>query len=119
LARLAQEGLRAVMSEKCKELCPHCVDGFGVDGVEHRYHRVHPKREAPYEGLPRCEAHGCILIDGEWAFECSECKARTDKLHGLFIPYLCKECYDALIEHQRATGNVCGLCGQPRAMCCC
>ena len=40
----------------------------------------------------------------------------------LFAGANCKECWELhqkAVEHQRKTGDVCGMCGQPRLNCCC
>ena len=104
------------MSDLCQERCPHCE----ADPYFKKFEpKVYPVRQGPNEGLSRCERHGCVLVEGEWVFECRKCEKRTDKLYGLFVPFLCKECFDKAVAHQIATGNVCSMCRQPRMLCCC
>ena len=104
------------MSEEHQRRCPHCERDpyFKAIGP-----KIYPKRDEPYKRQPLCERHGCVLVEGEWVFKCSKCGERTDKLHGLFVPHLCKECFDKAVAHQIATGNVCNMCRQPRMLCCC
>ncbi len=105
------------MRGKCQDRCPHCTDTIQEYGEGH--HRVYPKRAEPHNGLPQCSTHGCVLVDGEWTFECVKCGEQPDKLYGMWLPTLCKSCYDAALARQRAAGNVCGICGAPRMVCCC
>ncbi len=106
------------MSEKCIERCPHCEEYIKKYGEA--YHNVYPEYKGyKYEGLPHCQGCGSILVNGEWVFECKTCEKRVEKLHGLFVPHLCKECYDALIAKDIRTGNICTQCREPRSQCCC
>ena len=50
---------------------------------------------------------------------CKKCNTETDKLYGLFVPHLCKECYDKLREEEIKHGYVCSFCRQPYIDCCC
>ena len=105
------------MSDLCQERCPHCADSIARYGE--RYHKVYPKWNDPHNGLPRCAFHGCVLVEGEWIFECQECGERKDKLVGMPVPYLCKECFAALCEHQREAHQVCPSCHKILARCYC
>jgi len=67
----------------------------------------------------RCEACGAKKIMGRWVKRCEKCDQEVEELHGLFVPHLCKGCMDKVIEHDRATGNICIMCRQVRSLCCC
>jgi hypothetical protein len=52
---------------------------------------------------------------------CEKCgkAVKNGELVGLFVPSLCAECEQKRADDDRRTGNVCGLCRQPRSRCCC
>ena len=114
---LRRRNLPVMKPQEGKVRCPHCAED--IERYGERYHKVYPKFSEPYLCALRCSFHGCIFVDGEWIFECQECKARTGELFGLPTPYLCKECFAALCEHQRETHQVCPSCHKILARCYC
>ena len=59
-------------------------------------------------------------------FRCTKCgkdiKSTDKKLKILFAGILCKDCiyeYAKMVQRQRNTGQVCSMCWQPYALCCC
>lgn len=90
--------------------CPHCPSDSQL---------ISDYGSRKYPGHPICERHGCVLVGEEWVFECSHCGARVEKLHGLFVPHLCKPCLDKTVAEQQASGAVCGMCRKVYALCCC
>jgi len=42
-------------------------------------------------------------------FECEKCHKKVDKLYGLFVPTLCKECEQERADRDKRTGNICGI----------
>jgi hypothetical protein len=66
-----------------------------------------------------CDMCGARVVDGEWKVICRECNKEVDKLYGLFVPHMCKECYDKEKERQIKCGERCSLCGKPYIDCCC
>lgn len=79
--------------------CPQC-EQYGWEG-----------HVAFKNGRAHCTRHGCTLVAGEWVYLCEGCGAEVNALHGWPTPYLCKECLDK--------APICGICRQPRPMCCC
>jgi hypothetical protein len=89
--------------------CPLCDRGT-----------VAPKPDSPHKGLPHCDRCGAVEIKpGSWVYECAKCSAHVMELHGIPVPHLCSLCWATLLYKQRQRGQVCGLCRQPRAACCC
>jgi hypothetical protein len=50
---------------------------------------------------------------------CSKCKSLVNKLYGLMVPHLCKQCYDKMVQYQEQVDYRCSLCKQIYAKCCC
>jgi len=104
--------------EKHETHCPNpqCADIVASHGEP--YHRVYPSHDKDY--VARCEQCGGRLThDGKWVYICVTCNKEVDELFGLFVPHNCKECQQNLLDEQRRSGNICGMCRQPRALCCC
>jgi hypothetical protein len=113
---------------KCKT--PRCIQNIKKYGE--RYHRVHniPEGEAGkgrrfWNSLPKsvayCEACGAYTDGLIWKSECSQCKkeVKAGELVGLFVPHSCKDCMEITREKQRKAGQVCRMCRQVYADCCC
>lgn len=106
--------IRALQREVNKRLhdrsrCPVCGD------ADH----IRPKRYEPLKRLPQCGRHGCTFYGKKWIFRCEKCNQNVDELVGLFVPYLCKPCEEAVAKWQRENNRVCSLCRQPLVRCCC
>jgi len=67
----------------------------------------------------RCESCGAIKFFDKWTRKCQKCHKEVDHLVGLFVPHLCQNCLDEIVEIDRKSGNICGMCRQPRSLCCC
>ena len=57
---------------------------------------------------------------------CTRCgkdiKSNDKRIRILFAGVLCENCipeYEKMVQHQRDTGQVCRMCRQPYALCCC
>lgn len=57
---------------------------------------------------------------------CTKCgkdiKSNDKRMRILFAGVLCEDCipeYNKMVQHQRDTGQVCSMCRQPYALCCC
>lgn len=74
----------------------------------------------PKDVIAICQACGSYQVqNGEWGTICSRCGRQKVKLHGLFVPHLCEDCLQKVVDGDIAKGNVCLLCGQPHSLCCC
>jgi len=88
---------------------------------------IYEMKSAPFarNGCKDCEQldviRGLLVTSPaeEKKFVCEKCKNPTDKLYGLFVPHLCQECEQAEADSDKRSGNVCGICRQPRSRCCC
>ena len=71
----------------------------------------------------RCEICGSdgVMVDAEikWVKICKFCGLYTKDLFGLFVPHLCKSCYDGLRKEQIDKKEVCSLCKKPYIDCYC
>lgn len=72
-------------------------------------------------GEIRCEGCGAVYRDGKWLSVCSTCNKDVPQgeLVGLFVPHNCKDCQTVLVAKQREAGQVCRMCRQVWAQCCC
>jgi len=86
-------------------ICPNCKDDSRVYSYE--------------DGATVCGQCGARLVDGKWIMRCQTCGKEVSELFGLFVPHLCKSCANAEVARDRELGRICGLCGQPRSLCCC
>ena len=103
------------MSEKINIRCTNqkCIELIEKHGEQ--YHRVYD-----VDGKIRCIYCGGVMnIKGEFIYICVECKKKTDKLYGLFVPHLCKECIDKKREIAIEKNDRCLMCCQLRMDCCC
>ncbi len=55
--------------------CPACER-------EGRRERVYTKMQAPHRGLPQCQWHGCVYIEGEWIYQCEMCGETVERPGG-------------------------------------
>lgn len=71
--------------------------------------------------IARCEGCGGYSDGKTWWHRCATCRADVEPgtLTGLFVPHNCRKCESEISEKNRASGNVCSLCGKPRNQCCC
>lgn len=99
---------------------PHCVD------YTKRYgNKVYERKDSnwvPSGYIAKCErCGGNLKEDGTWEYNCVKCKKNVPmgELHGLFVPHLCLECHNAETEDHIRRGSICGMCRQPRNLCCC
>ena len=71
------------------------------------------------ETCERCG--GVCCVDDQWKYVCKKCKKEVEpgKLVGLFVPHLCVNCETKIASSEKASGNICIMCRQPRSRCCC
>ena len=102
-----------------------CADAITKYGEQ--YHRVYDLsgyRNPPLfmpDAIAMCEQCGGFTNGKEWKHVCNKCgkEVESGKLVGLFVPHLCQECLDTIVENDRRNGNICRMCHQPYTLCCC
>lgn len=113
------------MSKTSEVRCtnPNCI--LDIEKYGENYHRVRPLWNPVPSFMPdatdQCESCGGYWNGKQWLWQCSRCNKEVPpgRLTGLFVPYVCSECHDALWKAEVAAGKVCGMCRRPYMGCCC
>lgn len=102
---------------------PTCI--ASIEKYGEQYHSVYDLYSTPPPFMPEaiaiCEHCGGYTDGKKWVYICKKCgkSVNPGELVGLFVPHLCQECLDDIVESDRKNGNICTLCHKPRSLCCC
>lgn len=92
--------------------CPECEAGIRNYGsVYHRVTLFQGDRSAEpirirFRGLPLCERHGALFVEGAWIKICRACGADVPHLMGLRVPDLCPTCFNRQQQTARTEDTV-------------